>query len=163
MNKKGQLTWQMILMGFIGIIVSLILLQATYGDIGTTTGRSYLVNYTITTNGNNPVDIVGQELFDTPIVVNRTGQQVVASGNYTISEGVSSATGLKTIQYRSTGQQAAWNTSVQVNVSYLYGAQGYIDDAAGRSVTLLIPIMSALAIVAFALILGYRKGWFDFL
>lgn len=159
-ERKGQLTVGMILVGFIGILVSLILYQGTVPFIGQTTLTSSSINRTYTMPNNAvKIDLIGQELLSTPIVTNSTSGAVVPTTNYTIAERVSTVDGLKRIAL--TGANGLYNGR-SVNVSYDYGAEGYIDDAAGRSVTGLIAIMSVLAIVIFAISLAIRKGWFDF-
>lgn len=167
MARKGQLTTTMILVGFIGIIVALVLLQGTFSYIGAATNSYALVNRTFTTgNAGTTIDLIGQELFDTPVISNRTGNGttllVVANGNFTIAEGISSVDGLKRIRLTTTtaGGLSGYNASV-VNISYNYGQEGYIDDAGGRGVANMIPIMAALAIVLVAVFLGYQKGWFE--
>ena len=160
MDKNGQITLGLILTGFIGILVGLILMQGTFPFIGAATNSYTLTNSTFTGGGGGvTTDLVGQELLSTPIVSNQTGQQVVGSGNYTIAERVSTVDGLKRIAYTPTSN-GNWNTTA-VNISYNYGQEGYIDDAGGRGVTNLIPIVMAIALIAAAVTLAYKKGMFD--
>lgn len=159
MNKIGQITVGMILVAAIIIIVGLVLLGGIYPFIGTTTGTMVLVNRTVTGGGGGVfTDAVGQELLSTPIVTNRTGQQVVGDGNYTIGERVSTVDGLKRIYYEpiSVGN---WNTTA-VNLSYSYGAEGYVDDLGGRSMVLLIPILAAVALLIAIIAMTVKEKFF---
>ena len=159
MNKKAQITVGAILIGFIGILVALILLQGTFPFIGASTNTYTLTNSTFTAPAaGSTIDLVGQELLGTAIVINQTSGSVVPASNYTIAERVSPIDGLKRISYRSNG--GVFN-SVGVNISYSYGQEGYIDDAGGRGVAGLIPIMAVLAIIAVAIGLAIKKGMFD--
>lgn len=159
MERKGQITVGAILVGFIGILVGLILMQGAFPFIGAATNTYSLSNRTFTAPASgSTIDLVGQELLSTPTVTNRTNGVVVPASNYTISERISPVDGLKRIYYQSNGGQF---NSVAVNVSYDYGQEGYIDDAGSRAVTGLIPIMMALAVIAAALALAYQKGMFD--
>lgn len=151
MENKGQVGVGAMLMLAISIIVGLVILSGSYSFIGQTTAPSVAVNSTVTGVAGVAVDLPGQELLSTPVVVNRTGQQVVGAGNYTITERVSTVTGLKRVVYISTAG-TEW-AGAAVNVSYTYGQEGYIDDAGGRAVTGLILLLSFMALVVF--IVGY--------
>lgn len=158
-NRKGEITVAIILLTFISILVGLILLQGTFPFIGASTNSFTLTNRTVTGGGGGvTTDLVGQELLDTPIVTNRTGQQVVGAGNYTIAERISTVDGLKRITY-TPSSNGNWNTTA-VNVSYLYGQEGYIDDAGGRGVTNLIPIMAAMALIMAAVAMVLKEKFF---
>ncbi len=155
MERKGQVGVGGMLMLAITIIVGLVILSGTFGFIGQTTSPSVNINQTINTGlPGTFVDLTGQELLSTPIVVNRTGQQVIDAGNYTITEGISSVTGMKRVRFSLTaaGGASGWNSS-NVNVSYSYGQEGYIDDAGGRGVASLILLMSFLALIV--VVIGY--------
>lgn len=154
MNKKGQLNIGAFLTIFIGIIVALILLGGISPFLGVTRNSVTAVNHTYTiANTTTPTDLAGQELLSTPIVTNATADAdvITATGNYIIDEGISATTGLKTVQF--VWDVAGSNRSgmTAINISYDYGADGYIENSAGRSMVLLIPIFAALAIIVFAL------------
>ncbi len=72
------------------------------------------------------IDLIGQELLSVPTVINRTGAEVITTGNYTIAEGVSTSTGVKTIIL--TTKAGSVYASKDVNISYTYGPDGYVDD-----------------------------------
>lgn len=156
-NNRGQITITTFLVAFIGIITALVLFQGLSPFIGSTTGTQTLTNGTYTIANGSTVDLVGQELLSTPVVTNDTELSLIAAANYTIDEGVSATTGLKTIQFTwASDSEIAGQTPV--NISYNYGADGYIESSGGRSIALLIPLFAALAIFVIALSPTLRSG-----
>lgn len=149
--KKGQVGMGLVLVAFVAIIVALALYTGALPFIGTATNTQVLVNQTFTSPAasGSTVDLVGQELLDTPIVTNATGALLIEDANYTIAEAVSAVDGLKRITY--TADTAEFNDQ-ELNVSYSYGAEGYIDNSGGRSIATLIAIFAALAVAVIALV-----------
>lgn len=149
-NKKGAGVAAMMTV-FLGVIVALVLYQAAAGYMSQTTGTYALVNQTYTMPAvGTTIDLKGQELINTPVVINQS--EVTASvpaSNYTIEERVSTVDGLKRITLTSKGGNFS---SSGVNVSYTYGPEGYVDSSGGRSMVLLIPILGAMAVAIFALL-----------
>lgn len=159
MKRKGQLGIGVFLMAFIAIIAGLALFQGLGPFIGQTTGSVDMRNRTFTMPAvGSTTDLVGQELLGTPIVINASTGLVVPSTNYTIAEGLSSVDGLKRIRLTSLG---GWSNDDNINVSYLYGAEGYIDSGGGRSIALLIPLFFGLAIALIALTPSLREKFMD--
>lgn len=160
MDKKGQeINVGVVITLFISIIAGLVLWQAAVGNMHQSTQAQTLSQglYTTPANGGS-IDLVGQELLSTPTVTNRTSGATVAAANYTIAETVSAVDGLKRISYKT---NAVHYQNAPVNISYNYGAEGYIDDAGGRSIYLLIPILAALAIALVALVPTLREKFLD--
>jgi len=157
MNRKGEINVRILLTIFIGIIVALILLQGISPYLGQARNSVAAINYTYAfVNDSAYHDMAGQELLSTPIVTNASADaKVIDPGNYTIDEGVSATTGVKTIQFNwSTLSERSGLSGASmgdINISYTYGADGYIDNSAGRSMVLLIPIFAALAVLVFTL------------
>lgn len=162
MNKKAQaqIGLGVIMVTFIAILVGVILFQAIAQEAGKATTSS-VYN---TTSGSAAItcpadtitiDLEGQELLSTPLVRNASGDLVIQSGNYTIDEGVSTTTGVKTIRYTAIGSEFAGNT---LNISYDYGRDGYIDNSGGRAMAGLIAIFFALAVAVIALTPTLRSG-----
>jgi len=166
MNTKGQgVTIGLLIITAVTIIVGLVLLTGTSPFIGTatTTGTA---NYQVTPNPSTSIDLLGQELITLTSVINGSGAAVDCSANFTIAEGVSPRTGTKRILLtNTTGTKWCGNgaTTALVNVTYTYGPEGYIDDAAGRAVAPLILIFFALAIAVVALIPSLRSGIAEFM
>ena len=160
MNNKAQTSFQLgtILLMFIGALVGLILFQAVATQTGASLNTAFSNNTTFTGPADGvTIDLVGQELLSTPVVSNDS-EIVLASTNYTIDEGVSETTGVKSIQYEAIGSHI---DGVQINVTYTYGPDGYIDDSGARAVVPLILIFFALAIIIVVLEPTMRSGIVD--
>jgi len=150
---------------FITIIVGVILLIAVAQSIGETLDTSTQnsstngLTYTVPADGIT-IDLVGQELLSTPVVHNGTADsvQVISVGNYTIDEGVSTSTGVKTIRYTAVGSEFDGHT---MNVSYNYGADGYVENSGARGMIGMIVVFFALAIALIALEPTLRSGIID--
>lgn len=164
MNRKGQEALNGIgifVSIFVVVIVGLALFTASAQNVGITTNQIDSVNITVTAGAaDTAVDIVGQEIFGTPVVMNNTvgnntGNETANSSVFTFSEEISNSTGQKTISML-TNDFGDWNGE-QVSITYTYGADGYIDDAGARSVALLIVIFFAVAIMAISLIPALRS------
>lgn len=156
MNRKGQAAGiGMFLAIFIGVIVGLILFQASVDQAAGTLNSVYAANKTYTLSATTQ-DLIGQELLDTPVMTNATGGELISSTNYTIFEGISSTTGLKTVKM--TGTPSALWTGKSVNISWTYGPNGYIEDTGSRSIVGLIAIFAALAVATVALVPTLRSG-----
>ena len=157
MDNKGQ-TMGIILMAFLGVIVGLVLFQASAGQVGRTHIQVVLVNGTYTSGANGAsVDLIGQELLSTPYVINQSAP-VNVGGNFTIYEGVSPTTGVKTIRMKTINETWA---SKGINVSYTYGADGYIEDSGTTAIAGLVVIFAALAVAMVVLVPTLRSGVLD--
>ena len=170
MNKKGQAQIGIFIGLFIVLLVGLILLTSSAQNVGLSTtaitlggvnSNNTLIAADIPAVGSS-VDLVGQDLLDTPVVVNGTTGETVAAGNYTISEIVSTSTGVKTISFQlddlefsSTNQTASG--SIGLNITYQYGPDGYINDSGGRALSNLIILMFAIALVVLSMLPVVRE------
>lgn len=149
MNKKGFAGIATFLALFVGIITAIALFQPSAANVATGTDQFSLVNRTFTAPSvGNTIDMVGQELFSTPIVTNATSGAVVPANNYTIAEGVSTVDGLKRVRYTAL---AGPYVSQSVNISYDYGAEGYMDDGGSRAIFDLVLVFGALAVAVIVL------------
>jgi len=162
MNKQASMkATGIILIAFIGIVVSLALLSGGINqNIGSATQTSQWVNktYTFPTPGNSIV-LEGQAATNV-IVSNRTTQAVVPATNYTITNYDVSTGTLRTILTAKAGIAGEWNNT-QVNVSYTFEPLGYVRDPASRTVVGLIAIFAAIAVFAFVIWSIYENGAFD--
>ena len=142
-------------LGILVVFVAVIVALALYSPIGQyvssvqETGWASNVTVTPATAAGSFVDLFGQEYLGTSVVTNATGGEIVASGNMSVSEGISATTGVKTV-ILTTGNET-WAYASSVNVTYNYAADGYIDSAGGRAMANLIPIFAALAIAMIAI------------
>ena len=101
------------------------------------------------------IDLTGQELFGTPTTVFANGTAYNVA-NFTIDEGVSTTTGVKTIRLTSVAN--VYEAGENINITYTYGDDGYIDNSGARSMAALIVIMFALAIAVVVLEPTLRSG-----
>jgi len=158
MNRKGEIGITEFLVVFIGIIVGLVLFVPIGQFVGTATGANLATysNQSITMPAiGSSADLNGQELVGTPVVTNSTittGGRVPAT-NFTIDERVDSQ-GLKGVVLTSKGGDYVGSV---VNISYQSYPDGYIDNAGGRSMALLIPIFVALATMVIGLMPSVRE------
>ena len=152
MNKTGSIG--ALIVFFIGVIVALAILPAIADGQSTMTSQ-VTGNETITTPANGSwIDLVGQELFGTPVVYNQSSGTLITGTNYTIEEGISSVDGKKTVRYKSGTDEYS---NVGVNVTYTYGAEGYVDDRGGRSIAGLIVLFAAIGLMGFAIFYGIAR------
>ena len=156
MNSRGQnFKIGLILTLFIGAIVGIVLLQSTAQQTDSSLSiRQY--NATVAAPAlNAKKDLVGQEILSTPLVYNTSSGTALAATNYTVAEEVSTTDGLKRIVL--TTKSAEW-AGRNLNISYDYGAEGYIEDAGSRTVFNLVILFGALAIAVFLLVPSLREG-----
>ena len=119
-----------------------------------TTYTATHLDYAAPVTAQGKFTLTGQSLLSTATVVNNTGALDCAN-NYTVASGVSSTTGTKRVLI-----SAPANTSAcrNVNISYTYGPEGYIDDSGGRSMAGLIGLFSVLALLGGAIYYWYRNN-----
>ena len=147
---------------FISVLVGLSLFPTIAQYVGAVTDsltfNSTLGNgqYTTPADGDT-IDLTGQDLLNTPVVMNDSGEPI-AAGNYTIDEGISTTSGQKSIQYTAIGSE---QDGVTINISYEYGPDGYITNAGARSITTLIVLFFALGIAIVAMTPAFRNKLFD--
>ncbi len=157
LNKHGELGVGSFLFIAISIIVCLVIFQTVSQNVGKITAQNNLTNglYTMPSNG-SCIDLVGQSLLNTAIITNRTSGGTVAATNYTIASGVSTTDNLLRLQLCSKLASVNPFAGQTINVTYQYGAEGYIDNSGARAITGIIVILAALAIAMIAF-LGVRN------
>lgn len=162
MDKRGEkvgLGLGTFLSLFIAVLVGLVLIPAVGVFTGQATNTNTNSNETITApDVNVTIDITGQSLLNTAIVFNGSSQVQLASSDFRIDEGVSTNTGLLSIQYTSLSAPFANRT---VNLTYDFGADGFVDNAGARSLVGLIILFMALSIAIIALSPIMKNGLFD--
>ncbi len=147
-----------ILLLFVGIIVVLALFPAIASNQAVLT-QTYTETKTAQTIPTVATDLTGQELIGTATVVNQSGA-IDCSANYTIAEGVSSVTGTKRVIMTPTATDASCTV---LNYTYVYGAEGYADDAGARGIAGNILLFCALALLGFVIFVVVKNGGLDFL
>lgn len=148
MNKKGVGVFEILVL-FIGVVFVLALLPQIFSSQAqmTQTYSATNVTYTPAAAGSS-VDLVGQELFGTPRVINQSGATIDCSNNVTIAEGVSPRTGTKRVLMTSDTLISSVYCS-SLNVSYDYALEGYVDDSGGRGVAGLMGLFAVIALLGF--------------
>ena len=162
MNRNGQMGIGPLLVALIGVLVGVTLFITISQTIGSSTATVEAgvnsANLSITIPAaSTTIDVTGQDLLTTPVVYMQPNGSLIGAGNYTIDEGVSTSTGVKSIQYESASGVDAGLVGLTANITVDYGPDGYIDDSGARSVALIIPIFAALAIAIVALVPALRS------
>ena len=156
---------------YVGIIffvaIAVIIGANLLGTIGQYTGQmtnTYnAVNVSVTTGANGAyVDLTGQNLIGTALVNNATYLNSNADGtggiNVTIEQSVSTVTGKLAVRMKT--NNATWATK-KVNVTYTYGADGYVDNAGARAIVPLIIVFFCLLIMVIAITPVFRNKLLD--
>ncbi len=150
-----------ILMVFVGVIIAATFIASIGTDIVGITETTDTVNgtFTLCSTVNCTIDITGRELVagSTSSFTNATGTQSGAITRFALTEGFGSS-GLTSIQVllNDTAFDEAYG-GVTINITYSYEPDGFVDGGAG-SITTLILIFAALAIVIFTLISFMKTG-----
>ncbi|HEC39511.1 MAG TPA: hypothetical protein ENI29_14825 [bacterium] len=124
-------------------------------NIFTQTTTATVVNTSVTVLAiNTSLALEGRDLISATEVINVTFTDLAERG-LIISDGV--LNGAKTVTLTANDSASAL-VGTAVNVSYTYNPDGYISDAGGRSISKLILVISALAIVVFVIVVMFKFG-----
>ncbi len=175
LSKRGQsaqsfrMDGKAIFMIFLGAIITATLITSIADQVFTETNTISVNNLTVTLSGsaNGTTDIQGRELNLQREIYNATGTNDSFAG---IPEGVSMRTatgsnGLLSVQLliNDTGIDAG-HASTTINVSYDANPDGYVGNTTGGvSITNLIVLFSALAILVFVVVVIFKVGSFSFM
>lgn len=140
---------------FIGAIIALVFITSFSDNIFTQTNTATAVNSSVTVSAINvSLAVAGRELNTVTEISNATFIGLQTRG-LTLATGIIGGDQTVTLTANDT---ASALVGTDVNLSYDYNPDGYIDNAGGRSVTLLILIISALAIVVFVIVVMFKFG-----
>lgn len=167
MNKQGQVNLSMglLISAMVAIIVGAVLMTTVATYVGQTTStftNNDTADGTATTApaAGATSDLTGMELIGTPTVINATNAtDTIATDNWTIDEGVSTTTSLKTI--RLTMDSASTYGGEDLNITYTYGTDGYIESSGARGIVGIILIFMAVGIAVIALVPVLRNKMID--
>jgi len=136
-----------IILGFTAVIIGLTFFISIADTTGSLTNTFIQTNASFTASNNTAVVFTTAGQNVTAITAVRAGAIVLVSpSNFTSS--IAAATITMTINY-----SANINTTTETwNVDYNYNSNDFIADGAARSITSLIPLFFALAIMAASLI-----------
>ena len=159
MNKSGQMSLGNIMFVFIAVIVGVILFQAIAQQVGTTTNTITVSNESLSTVVNNtPQYLTNYKAISDVTMWNATGDTIVKSGNYTITNNFvrNGALTVKiTPTYSSADLANAWKISGTAQ------PLTYISNSGARSMAGLITIFFALLVAAIALYPVYQNKILD--
>jgi flagellin-like protein len=162
MEKKGVSNVGGIILFAVMIIVAAAFIPAIFSSQTSMTGNyTESAQYTPAAAGSSTY-VTGQDLLNTPVVLNESGADINCAGNVTFAEVVRTDTGVKGISMTSVATISSVYCST-LNVSYAYGAEGYVDDSGSRGVAGLIGLFAVLVLLAGAIYYFYREGGLDFL
>ena len=143
---------------FIGAIIAVTFMSPIGDIIFGTTNTITITNQTVTgATVNTTLDIRGREILTTVAIINETN-----ATDSLVNEGGSLQTGtgsdgLLSVQLL-LNDTAADFAGLGVNVSYTANPDGYISNSGGRSITQIILIIAALAIVVFTIVMFWKGG-----
>ena len=140
---------------FIGVIITIVFL-ATIGDsVFTQTTTASQTNLTVTASAINvSQSVVGRDLILAISVINSTNVTLIDSG-VNLTDGI--VNGVKTVIVRINDSVPDLD-GAEINLTYTYNPDGFIDSAGGRSIADLIPLFGALAILIFGLVTFLKDG-----
>ena len=147
---------------FVGAIVTAVLIGSIADQIFAETNTITITNVTVTASAVNvTLDLTGRDILTVIDIYNATNESVQSYiGNGTnIVSGTSTTTGLRSVQLVLNDTEAGPSIAgTTVNVSYTANPDGYISDLGARSITLLITLFAALAILIFVVVVLMKEG-----
>lgn len=145
-----------IFIAFFGVIIAATLILSISDQVNLTTSIFNEINTTVTVPAVNvTLDLTGRGLVTRVSITNETG----AFANIPALElqTGTGTNGLRSVQLF-TNDSSLENVGTSVNVSYTYEPDGFISDAGGRAVTILITLFAALAILIFIISIFIEAG-----
>jgi len=138
---------------FVGAIIAATLIVAIADQVNLTTSTFRVDNVTVTAPAvNATLDLTGRELISRLGITNES--QPNLTNQLTLQTGTGT-TGLRSVQLTINDTSSNY-AGVSVNVSYTYNPDGYVSDPGGRSITLLITLFAALAILIFVIVVLFQ-------
>lgn len=154
-NNKGQVVVGTLILFFIGAIVALTLIVPSAQNTGLVTNTEQVTNASLVIPAalNTPVALRGQSA--TSFTATNGSGTVINTSSYTVTNYVIDSTGTlsSNVKFILPGYNA---TTIKVN--YVNEPLTYSTDAGTRTVTNLIVVFAALAIVAFAIYYAWENG-----
>ena len=136
---------------FVGAIIAIVFLASVADSIFTQTTTFTETNTTVTVLAiNTSLTLQGRDLNTATAVSNVTFDDLISRG-LIIDDGLVNS--VKTVRLTANDSASAL-VGTSVNVTYDYNPNGFITIAGGRSIALLITIISALAIMVFVYLIS---------
>jgi hypothetical protein len=147
---------------FIGAIITLVLIGIIADQVTDRTRLATINNATITVpaTANTTLELTGRDLVSRISITNRTNiTSDLLNEGLALEDGIGS-NGLKTVRLRTNDSASVFGyLGAAVNVSYTYNPEGSVRDNSGAaSITLLITMFSALAIMIFTIVVFVKSG-----
>jgi len=141
---------------FVGAIIAVVFLASFSDNIFTQTTTFQETNTTVTVLAvNTSLALEGRDLITSINVTNVTLAEDLRNTGLIIDDGLVNS--VKTVRLTANDTSSA-RVGELVNVTYTYNPDGFIDSAGGRSIALLIVLISALAILVFAVVTFIKDG-----
>jgi len=153
-NKKGELNIVgLLIITAVLLIVGAIFFQATAQEIGKATNTEAISNQSLgtLTNGTT-LYVTNCKALSDVVIWNATGDQVVASTNYTVANNVvyNGALAVSVSPQVTTEYVSAWNKGT-ATIDGTCQPLTYISDSGGRAMASLILVMFGLLLVVIAM------------
>ena len=143
---------------FIGVIITVVFLASFANNIfaQTNTGSETNVTVEVPATINDTLVVEGRQLLTLTDIRNATFDDLAERGLNLSTRIVNGVQTVSLTPNDTAGVFLLYGTDV--NLTYGYNPDGYIDLAGARTITLLIPIFAALAILIFGLVVFIRNG-----
>ncbi len=139
---------------FLGAIIAVVFIGSFSDNIFTQTNTASQVNLTVIAPAINvSLAVEGRDLIEVTAIINGTNTSLLTNG-LSMTDGV--LDGVKTVILNV--NDSSGSSGNAVNLTYTYNPDGYITSSGGRSITRLILIIAALAIVVFVIVVMFKFG-----
>ncbi len=140
---------------FVGLIITVVFLAGFATTLVPQTTTESETNLSVTVSAINvSLAVAGRDLIAVTDINNLTDAGLESQG---LNLGDGLVSGLKTVTLTA-NDTATDFVGTTVNLTYSYNPDGFISIAGGRSIALLITIVSALAMVVFVVVVLIKEG-----
>lgn len=157
MAKNLNVDGMMVFTIFVGLIITTVFI-ANIGDaVSDQTSLTTLTNSTFTSAAvNSSITLPGRSNTTSITVINATNASLDFSANFTVD--TTNSQGVLGVFLVTRDVTGAGFPAEEINVSYTYQPSGFLTDTGARNVSLLIVIMSALAMVVFVIVVLWKTS-----
>lgn len=148
----------MVFIMFVAALVGLTFIGLVADQVTQQTQTATVTNQPFTFPQNqSTITLTGQAAYNV-VVINASSGATYGSTNYTVTNYVGASTGTPTVTLK--GLSTVLNGTA-VNLSYTYEPQGFIVDNSARSITTLIVIFFAIALLVVIMVPMFREKLFE--
>lgn len=142
---------------FIGAIITVVFLASITDTIFPQTNTGSSTNQSVVVPAiNGTLSLAGREVIGTPTIINVTNIGLTGQGLSVETRLIGGANTVVLVANDTAGANGLVGSTV--NVTYSFNPDGFISDSGARSITNLIPIFGALAIVVFIIVVLIANG-----